>query len=69
LRFTVPKLLLAAPPTAPTVPLLGAELPPFAITVVAVLNQLSPPAEALLLPAPTVTVYDVSGVTVTVPEE
>jgi len=47
----------ALPPVAPVELLFGTLAPPFAITVVAVLNQLSPPGLVPeLLPAPTVTV-------------
>ena len=56
LNFTCPTPLLAAPPVALVLLFAATLLPPLAITVAALPNQESPPAEVLVLPAPTVTV-------------
>jgi hypothetical protein len=54
-NFTSPTELLAEPPEAPVALFVTAELPPLAITVIALMKCESPPAEVLVLPAPTTT--------------
>ena len=54
--LNVPMDAAAVPPVAPVAELSALLLPPLAITVLAVPNQLSPPGAELELPAPTFTV-------------